>query len=144
MAFLYLRFLSLLLFPNVALATVQQFKSWFPLLRTALEYISTDTCAASLSIYRSNPNRITCQAHINCMLPNVLDIDKADMANAAILLGILPVFVATFGPDVKEIALLSLRRPLLSLLLSIGVPAVYITRPMEYADPLELLEPAPG
>lgn len=74
----------------------------------------------------------------------MLELDKADMANAAILLGLLPVVVATFGPDIKEIALLSSRRPLLSLLLSIGVPAVYISRPMEYADPLEILEPGPG
>ena len=74
----------------------------------------------------------------------MLELDKADMANAAILLGLLPVFVAAFGPDIKEIALLSSRRPLLSLLLSIGVPAVYISRPMEYADPLELLEHRPG
>ena len=74
----------------------------------------------------------------------MLELDKADMANAAILLGLLPVFVAAFGPDVKEISLLSSRRPLLSLLLSIGVPAVYVSRPMEYADPLELLEPSLG
>lgn len=78
----------------------------------------------------------------------MLELDKADMANAAILLGLLPVFVAAFGPDIgpdiKEIALLSSRRPLLSMLLSIGVPAVYVSRPMEYADPLELLEPASG
>ena len=126
------------------MATAQQFNSWFPLLGPSLANISTNTCADSLSAFRFDPTRISCQSHINCILPNVLDIDKADMTNASILLGILPVFVATFGPDVKEIALLSLRWPLLGLLLSIGVPAVYISRPMEYADPLELLEPAPG
>lgn len=61
------------------------------------------------------------------------------MTNAGILLGLLPIFVSTFGPTIAEIALLSSRRPLLSFLLSVGVPAIFIIRPMAYADPLELL-----
>ena len=134
----------ILLLPSTAVAKAVHFSSWFPYLRPTLTNISTTTCAPSLAAYRSTPDRLTCQAHVDCILPNMLELEKANMANAAILLGLLPVFVATFGPDVKEIALLSSRRPLLSLLLSIGVPAVYISRPIEYADPLELLEPAPG
>ncbi|KAG6995746.1 hypothetical protein G7Y79_00042g078510 [Physcia stellaris] len=144
MRLLSLAYVFLWLSTASALPTAPRFTTWFPLLRPALSNISTTTCAPSLTAYRLNPERTTCQAHVNCILPNMLELDKADMANAAILLGLLPVFVAAFGPDIKEIALLSSRRPLLSLLLSIGVPAVYISRPMEYADPLELLEHRPG
>ena len=66
------------------------------------------------------------------------------MTNAGILLDLLPIFVATFGPTIAEIALLSSRRPLLSFLLNVGVPAIFIIRPMAYADPLELLAPSRG
>lgn len=74
----------------------------------------------------------------------MVQLDQIDMTNAGILLGLLPIFVATFGPTIAEIALLSSRRPLLSFLLSVGVPAIFIIRPMAYADPLELLTPARG
>lgn len=75
----------------------------------------------------------------------MVQLDQIDMANAGILLGLLPIFVATFGPTIAEIALLSSRRrPLLSFLLSVGVPAIFIIRPMAYADPLELLTPMWG
>ena len=120
------------------------FNSWFPRLEPTLSNISDTTCDASLTAYKSLPNRGTCESHVNCILPNMLELDKVDMANAGILLGLLPVFVATFGPDIREIALLSSRRPLLSFLLAIGVPAVYVERPMEYADPLELLQSVAG
>ena len=74
----------------------------------------------------------------------MVQLDQIDMTNAGILLGLLPIFVATFGPTIAEIALLSSRRPLLNFLLSVGVPAIFITRPMAYADPLELLTPVWG
>lgn len=121
-----------------------RFTEFFPLLRPELTNISTTTCASSLTFYLENQDRLACDAHINCILSNMVQLDQIDMTNAGILLGLLPIFVATFGPTIAEIALLSSRRPLLSLLLSVGVPAIFIIRPMAYADPLELLTPVRG
>lgn len=121
-----------------------RFTQFFPLLRPELTNISTTTCAPSLSFYLENQDRLACDAHINCILSNMVQLDQIDMTNAGILLGLLPIFVATFGPTIAEIALLSTRRPLLSFLLSVGVPAIFIIRPMAYADPLELLTPTRG
>lgn len=121
-----------------------RFTEFFPLLRPELINISTNTCASSLGFYLENQDRPACDAHINCILGNMVQLDQIDMTNACILLGLLPIFVATFGPTIAEIALLSSRRPLPSFLLSVGVPAIFIIRPMAYADPLELLTPTRG
>lgn len=121
-----------------------RFTEFFPLLRPQLTNISTNTCASSLAFYHKNQDRLACDAHTNCILSNMVQLDQIDMTNAGILLGLLPIFVATFGPTIAEIALLSSRRPLLSFLLSVGVPAIFIIRPMAYADPLELLTPTRG
>lgn len=121
-----------------------RFTEFFPLLRPELTNISTTACAPSLHSYLEHQTRLACDAHINCILDNMVQLDQIDMTNAGILLGLLPIFVATFGPTIAEIALLSSRRPLLSFLLSVGVPAIFIIRPMAYADPLELLTPARG
>ena len=66
------------------------------------------------------------------------------MASASILLGLLPVIIATLAPSLAEVAMLSTCRPLLSALLAVAAPAVFISRPMDYTDPLELLEPGRG
>ncbi|KAL9073943.1 MAG: hypothetical protein Q9161_002565 [Pseudevernia consocians] len=121
-----------------------RFTEFFPLLRPELTNISTNTCAPTLSVYLENQNRLACDAHINCILSNMAQLDQIDMTNAGILLGLLPILIASFGPTIAEIALLSSRRPLLSFLLSVGVPAIFIIRPMAYADPLELLTPVRG
>ena len=121
-----------------------RFTEFFPLLRPKLTNISTNTCASSLSFYLETQDRLACDAHTNCILSNMVQLDQIDMTNAGILLGLLPIFVATFGPTIAEIALLSSHRPLLSFLLSVGVPAIFIIRPMAYADPLELLTPIRG
>lgn len=62
------------------------------------------------------------------------------MASASVLLGMTPGLLATLGFSVAEISLLSVERPILSLLLSFGFPAVYPTRVLEYEDALEILK----
>ncbi len=121
-----------------------RFTEFFPLLRSELTNISTTTCDSTLNKYLENQTRLACDAHVNCIMSNMVQLDQIDMTNAGILLGLLPIYVASFGPTIAEIALLSSRRPLLSFLLSVGVPAIFIIRPMAYADPLELLTPVRG
>lgn len=61
------------------------------------------------------------------------------MAAASVLLGLTPTILANFGPAIPEIALLSSRRPLLSLLLSMGAPATYPSRFLLFDNPVHLL-----
>lgn len=62
------------------------------------------------------------------------------MASSAVVLGLSPIILSTLGPTVSEIGLISLNRPLLSLLLTLGTVGVYPSRPLSYEDdsPLEI------
>lgn len=55
------------------------------------------------------------------------------------MLGLTPGLLATLGPTVGEISLLSSQVPILSFLLSMGATAIYPTRPFDYSEPTEIL-----
>ncbi|RII04517.1 hypothetical protein CUC08_Gglean011904 [Alternaria sp. MG1] len=61
------------------------------------------------------------------------------MAAASVLLGLTPTILAKLGPTIAEIALLSSRRPLLSLLLSMGAPVTCSSRFLQFENPVDLL-----
>ena len=61
------------------------------------------------------------------------------MGAASVLLGLTPTILASLGPAIAEIALLSSRRPLLSLLLSMGAPVTYSSRFLQFDNPVDLL-----
>ena len=61
------------------------------------------------------------------------------MAAASVLLGLTPTILASLGPTIAEIALLSSRRPLLTLLLSMGAPVTYSSRFLQFDNPIDLL-----
>lgn len=65
---------------------------------------------------------------------------KSFMASSALVLGLSPIILSTLGPTVSEIGLISLNRPFLSLLLTLGTVGVYPSRILSYEDdsPLEI------
>ena len=79
-----------------------------------------------------------------CLLHTFHEVDKANMASAAVILGILPGTLSLAGSNTAETGLLSLRRPLLAFLLGAGAPAVSPMRTFNYGDPLELLHRRAG
>ncbi|MCJ1426106.1 hypothetical protein MMC29_004008 [Sticta canariensis] len=56
----------------------------------------------------------------------------------------MPTFLTSIGASVAEVSLLSAHRPLLSLLISIGAPAIRPTRIFEYIHPTETLHERRG
>ncbi|KAI1337351.1 hypothetical protein F5Y15DRAFT_159417 [Xylariaceae sp. FL0016] len=70
----------------------------------------------------------------NCILQQLPEWAKSELATISITLGLLPAALQYVGPDTTQIALLSFRRPLLATLLSFGSPAL---RPGE--DVVEVL-----
>ena len=65
------------------------------------------------------------------------------MASAGVVLGLMPHFLSYLGPTLSESSILMLERPLLSVLLVIGGPAIYPARSIETYDPFEALKPLP-
>ncbi|KAF2489027.1 hypothetical protein BU16DRAFT_532053 [Lophium mytilinum] len=80
-----------------------------------------------------------CQAHERCMLDKMSSDGLANFNSAGVVLGLMPTLLSTIGLSVAETSLLSSYRPLLSFLLSLGAPAVWPTRLLEYSDPTHVL-----
>ncbi|MCJ1232179.1 hypothetical protein MMC14_000128 [Varicellaria rhodocarpa] len=65
------------------------------------------------------------------------------MASAAVMLGLMPSLMASFGPTLAESSVLLLERPFLGFVLAIGSPAMYPSRPLESYNPLDTLRQPP-
>ena len=85
--------------------------------------ISTGPCNETLAIYDAHwslaplaPNDRSMAGaicnHQKCMLDEMDEGVKSNMASASILLGLAPVLLQTAGPSIGEMGLLSAHRPL--------------------------------
>ena len=111
-----------------------------------LTNLSTITCNATLRAYlnasqvgNAGDRRTWCYIHEDCLLENMRPSYLQNYQSAAVILGVMPTLLATLGPRIGEISLLSTHRPVLSFLLSVGAPAVWPTRIFTYDDPGECL-----
>ena len=68
------------------------------------------------------------------------------MSSAQVLLGVTPTILAILGSSYTELALLNIvaKRPLLSCLLALGSPSIYMSRAFEYTDAAQLLQDRRG
>jgi hypothetical protein len=80
------------------------------------------------------------------MLGNMTENGKAYISAASILLGLTPIMLSTLALTVSEIGLLSLNRPVLSLILSLGTASVFTSRDLGYSndDAAEILSQRRG
>ncbi|KAF2820616.1 hypothetical protein CC86DRAFT_411912 [Ophiobolus disseminans] len=131
-----------------------KFQSFYPQLRHVLLDISRGPCLVSLQAYEGNLTARReaclklmkyggvskyCYLQNECILSTLDESSKSNMASASVLLGLTPTILASLGPTIAEISLLFSRRPLLSLLLSMGAPVTYFTRFLQFDNPFDLL-----
>ena len=90
--------------------------------------------------FRQSPIYGLCKAQMSCIINALDEATKASLASGAVVLGLLPTLLAVISPSIAELALLSVHRPVLSTLISVGAPAVLQTRIFEYEDPAETLD----
>ena len=103
-----------------------------------------EQCNVTLQAYLNDertPNGVA--HHVDCILANTTETIKANMASAGVILGLMPGILANIGPTPAESSMLTLERPLLSILLAIGAPPMYPGRPFEYWHPLEAMKQPP-
>lgn len=81
-----------------------------------------------------------CKSMVTCLSRNIDEFDKADMQSATIILGLMPTILSYLGPTVGEMALVSCHRPVFAVLVMLGTPAVYATRPFDFNSPSESLK----
>ncbi|KAJ2985236.1 hypothetical protein NUW58_g5644 [Xylaria curta] len=126
---------------------------WYPQYSSYFANIARTACSADIQIYqKGNPPgfRSSCEdtltqeqcasaGVIACLLEHTTEDIKANIAAAAVVLGLLPTTLSLAGSSTAEIGLLALRRPILALFLSTGAPAVSPIRAFDYREPIHML-----
>ncbi|KAK1823081.1 hypothetical protein LTR12_002384 [Friedmanniomyces endolithicus] len=76
---------------------------------------------------------------VSCLLSNLLESEKSNLAAAGVALGLPPTILAQAGPSPMEMGLLALRRPVLGFILSAASPALNPFRAFDYRNPAKVL-----
>lgn len=116
------------------------FQRWYPQYAGMFRTIIERNCSVALQNYLNGSSPICTYQSVSCLpgqvsdciLRNMAETLKANMAAAGVLLGLLPTILSFVGSNTTQTALLALRRPLLALLVATGAPAVAPTRTFEY------------
>jgi len=141
----FLVLLVLLVLATLTDAATQQFDKFLPNWDPVIQSILQDNCTEQLAAYRTGEVNTTLGLSslvtpvINCILTNTPEFRKVEMAASAVVLGLTPSILQPLASTTGELALLSLRRPILAFLLGAGSPIVSPTRLMEFEDPAKLL-----
>ena len=144
--------LSVLILAQVALAREYLLQNWYPTYGNRLRAIVDESCQWQMALYYSDLQPANCTEStackiapaIDCILDEMKESDKANMAAAAVVLGLLPTTLGLAGSTTTETGMLSLRRPFLAFLLAAGAPAVNPIRTFEYRDPMTMLKARAG
>jgi hypothetical protein len=120
----------------------ESFQHFFSDIEAELSKAVTNNCFNVLQKYQNEHVMlygVYCVKTYSCIMSNITEYTKANMASASVLLGLTPGILATLGSSTTELSLLSSHRPALALLLVLGSPAMNAIRTFEYKDPhLEL------
>lgn len=121
-----------------------RFQEWYSSYGSLFQNISSTVCSETLQEYLDASNGDTCDLHIDCMLENTRESVKSAIASAAIFLSLVPTIMSMLGPSLVQLAILSTRRPLLSLLLSVGSSEFYLDGLFRIESTEELLSISKG
>lgn len=128
----------------VGLAGSERFHDFYPGVSESVKGILPDDCKPQYELYLHNESSLTKQGCSGCAVATVtrcvLDalaaVDKANMASATVILGLLPGTLSLAGSTTTDVGMLMLRRPVLGFLLSAGSLAINPLRAFEYLDPV--------
>ncbi|KAK1071141.1 hypothetical protein LTR74_003522 [Friedmanniomyces endolithicus] len=121
--------------------TTTAFRQWYPTMETQI----------IAKYFQNNPGFfdtpcMSCymMPTVSCLLGNLMESEKSNMAAAGVALGLLPTILAQAGPSPMEMGLLALRRPVLGFILSAASPALNPFRAFDYRNPAKVLRWRPG
>ncbi|KPI37189.1 uncharacterized protein AB675_1565 [Cyphellophora attinorum] len=118
----------------------RKYVNWFADSKGIFQPISAGTCNATLKAYNDEYDALggawwidlglrkyspiygLCRDQMTCIINNLDEASKASLASGQVVLGLLPTLLAVISPSIAELALLSVHRPLLGGLISIGSP----------------------
>lgn len=103
--------------------------------------IIAENCSTEYNTYiavsGAHEQKLWCRATVSCILGATDESTKASLSSSNVLLGLVPVILTLMGPNTAESALLSIRRPVLALFLSMGSPSKDPMRAISYQAPVD-------
>lgn len=133
-----------------------QFRNWYPEYRMIFQKILRDNCSEEYAFYLAGEKNWTKFWGIDkwegppgtamlvwpcadCILIHCSEWMRANMAAAAVLLGLTPTILAALGPLVEETSTLLViaRRHVLGVCLAAGSPSIYPFRAINYKETIE-------
>lgn len=118
-----------------------QFNKIFPAWEIRVRPLLEGNCSEAYANYR-NPaeqSNLVTYLLVNCLLEEFPEYRKAEMATAALVLGLTPFIIQQMGPRVTDVGTLALRRPLLALLIAASCPIVSADMAGTFSDPVRHL-----
>jgi hypothetical protein len=118
----------------------ESFQHFFPDVEVELSKAVTNHCSNVLHKYQNEHITlygVYCVKTYSCIMNHVTEYTKANMASAAVLLGLTPTILTALGSSSAELSLLSSHRPALALLLLLGSPAINPIRTFDYHNQVE-------
>ncbi|KAF4452959.1 hypothetical protein F53441_4190 [Fusarium austroafricanum] len=108
------------------------FPAWDPLLRDQL----ANNCSDALSAYLDPSDPVVRPGYmvIDCILNNMPEFRKAELAAAAVILGLAPSVLQLLSASYLDTAILAYRRPVLASLLSMASSGVRPLTATDYDD----------
>jgi hypothetical protein len=113
----------------------ESFQHFYSDVEAEISRILAQSCSSELEAYLKEDVILYgtwCVKTYSCVAENLSGYTSANMAASGVLLG-------TLGSTTVEMSLLSTRRPLLSVLLVLGSPAMLPTKPFKEYNPIEKL-----
>lgn len=101
-----------------------QFKRFFQAWNDTLINIMVNECNAVLEGYRIHPHRA--YTLTGCLIDNTPSFRQSEMNAVSVILGLTPTIIRSLGPTTVQTSALSIRKPVLALMVALGTPA---TRP---------------
>jgi hypothetical protein len=140
-----LQIILLLIFTDHALGwrSRRSFQHFFTDVEGEIESAIINNCSAIFEDYLNEHITLygtQCVRMYSCIMANISNYAKDNMASAAVLLGLTPFILASLGSNTTELALIASRRPILAILLVLGSPSVNPIRTFDYPNPAEDLD----
>ncbi|KXJ87649.1 hypothetical protein Micbo1qcDRAFT_215502 [Microdochium bolleyi] len=136
-------FLTFCVYPTLVSASrpTTQFITVFPAWESRIRPILEGNCSKVYTQYldpAETGNQATYEL-IDCIIKEFPEYRKAEIATAALVLGLAPFIIQQMGPRVADVGTLALRRPFLAILIGASCPIVGADMAGTFNNPAEHL-----
>ncbi|KFY90783.1 hypothetical protein V500_04953 [Pseudogymnoascus sp. VKM F-4518 (FW-2643)] len=111
-------------------ALAKDFTKWYPI----FDHWEEKTWTNCVNNATNLSSESSCGLITNCILDSLPEDFKAMLGSIGVFLGFTPTLISLMGPSVMDIALLSIKRPLLSTFCACGTAGFFFERPFKLVN----------